>query len=1088
MSKINPWVEIYRNTSGSTIVNYDWQAGKEYLFYFSDRKGTKEMNFGHMMIMEDIPVPVSGTAGVKIASGWDCSVLAEITTSGTKRFQCVWGGTIGTGDEFYCILERDIDPSASGAWSLHPQDDTTTFEEILSTSARSGSFTQFDQDYEYLLWLWAPENSQTHFYAACSYFNLSTMYQYPRSQYWDSRMLLYWYHQDWIRFNGRSTTGTFESKNGVSTHRVRKLYRRRIETDPSKGYYNTIKTIVTHGRETSNFRRALTDKAEYIYGMVDDTGGDELVFGHMRPDATLDRVDGTSGMLVNRCGEDARLMYTQSQLRLDFNGGAGYVLHERVLSDEHDSNPIDPDPDPEPNPDPTVNCQDVCVWLGEDYVADVFVEVQFNGPPDWQIRNYAYEWHTDNPELSVINTESDGRIAVMRLVHTMGELDDRADKVYNVSVSVSDLDYALAGVASSASADITFELPCLGTDSESVFSVNDIIVDECGPGDVDTVATFRISVDAPVEGRDRTIDFAVEGITASSIAGTISTLMSDSSDKAALVVQDTGASKLVLETCFGRLWNMYAGTNGATNAYCQILANIATWTYTGDFPQKVLVIEDTSPSFPVAGTDAHSFEQTLDTAFETILTGWTYETQTVSSVSSQNQTYFEGFSLILYIATAQVTNEDQSNLMSDSNAMIGSMISAFRNGVGLMVCSDHNVYQRNANKIVAKITPALQFKGGSGVDRLGQGFTADGAILKHGSHPILDITNKAGAIASLASEAYIDNITDSEDFVIGSGTLTFTEGQEYADVPITVRCDDMLEIDETFKLVLSNPSIGTISKAEGIATITDSSLNTTQVELAVPGESTDVYVYRDISGSMGGTDITLNGVPNSRRDDLVVQILNDFSIPVDKVYSMSGGAISTLVSFINHALNLVPTTQNKVSILVITDAVDGYSSSSRVHLHYDTPDNDHPKMIAHGDVAATTTNTVPEATYIETQQGNTWSDVIPSIPAHLNDIKITAVRVLGSVEQGTANAVETETAMNLIFDTAPPQVTQASFETFDSYTTGDNTVLNDRISEAVLAIWEGYCARDRSTVVQVQSGSEEGAIALASATLGCPDD
>jgi chitinase len=64
--------------------------------------------------------------------------------------------------------------------------------------------------------------------------------------------------------------------------------------------------------------------------------------------------------------------------------------------------------------------------------------------------------------------------------------------------------------------------------------------------------------------------------------------------------------------------------------------------------------------------------------------------------------------------------------------------------------------------------------------------------------------------------------TEGSDFTGGTGTLTFASASDLAKtVPAMVRGDTSAEFDETFRLVLSNPTIGSVVSAEaGTATVT----------------------------------------------------------------------------------------------------------------------------------------------------------------------------------------------------------------------------------------------------------------------------
>src|SRR5439155_21418012 len=59
------------------------------------------------------------------------------------------------------------------------------------------------------------------------------------------------------------------------------------------------------------------------------------------------------------------------------------------------------------------------------------------------------------------------------------------------------------------------------------------------------------------------------------------------------------------------------------------------------------------------------------------------------------------------------------------------------------------------------------------------------------------------------------------DYTAKSGSLTFSPGQTFKTVPVTVRGDVVDEADEAFSLNLSNPSEPIIADGTGSATIVD---------------------------------------------------------------------------------------------------------------------------------------------------------------------------------------------------------------------------------------------------------------------------
>src|SRR5207248_746489 len=66
-----------------------------------------------------------------------------------------------------------------------------------------------------------------------------------------------------------------------------------------------------------------------------------------------------------------------------------------------------------------------------------------------------------------------------------------------------------------------------------------------------------------------------------------------------------------------------------------------------------------------------------------------------------------------------------------------------------------------------------------------------------------------------------DTAAAPRDYTAKSGLLSFSPGQTFKTVPVTVKGDVVDEVDETFAVNLSSPTGATISDATGIGTIRD---------------------------------------------------------------------------------------------------------------------------------------------------------------------------------------------------------------------------------------------------------------------------
>lgn len=853
MAIINPWVEVWARPNASSQVRsvpFDWQPNKEYMIHIVDTDREDEIGNVFIKIPADMDIqPPSSTSVTDgfMSNGLDQITRATVASNGYKKFD--FYRTKGN-PYMLKIWERDLNPDPA-VWNLHPDDNTHTFELWNTSQGRTLVLSDFAQDYEYLFVVKCDRSSTEKYYATVSFYNFASAYSFANKLH--SRMVKYCGFQgwdEWFRLSGLSTTPRTEFK-GPGGHKMYRIYRRPMVYNKNLGYYNTftqkIKYSSPQGSKVNISRAKIPFDQEYIFVTDDTRGDDELCMqGQMYLDRTLiqyaDNAGGSAGF-ATCSGRDnwAEIGGTVSSSFWWFrvNGGKALEIYHKESVQEYEEAEPDPDPPLPPPPDvedETIPCEDRCLNVGDTYEATARVEVKFNDPSDWQLRNYSYTWSAPHPNLSLTGTEENGRVGLFTLRRSVAEVDSRAMLPYNISVTVEDNDYGTVGVSDSDDAVLTFEMPCVTLGNETGFSISDVDVDECSASDTDTTATFTITSDAAIEGSDVTVDWETQGATA----------------------------------------------------------------------------------------------------------------------------------------------------------------------------------------------------------------------------------------------------TEGTDYLANSGTVTFSEGETTKTVQVTVKCDDVQEDDETFKVVISNPSRGSITKAEGIGTILDATPSVTTVELASEGEQFTIYIFRDMSGSTSNaSDVTTNGVTTSR--DVAIQtILNDYAIDPANIIGGEFASVTMFTTYVAHVLANVPTNQTKVSILYITDATDGYSSTSTFYT-YDSDPTDHP---LEGD-AVTTTISLTEVTAAE---GDSWNDTIGAVPSHITDLKITVVRISGSSTWTSTNGVAAEEGYTNIINTAPAVVSEGSFESFEEYNTGASTTLNDRIESAALNTYIAYCSGDPSNTISVQAANEQSAKDKAKPILNCPDD
>lgn len=145
-------------------------------------------------------------------------------------------------------------------------------------------------------------------------------------------------------------------------------------------------------------------------------------------------------------------------------------------------------------------------------------------------------------------------------------------------------------------------------------------------------------------------------------------------------------------------------------------------------------------------------------------------------------------------------------------ASIANITQFVKEGGGLMLITDHDVFQGSVNPLAKNFN--AEFYGS--VDR--SQVSVDAMIAKHGDHPVWDGLD-GKAIPAGASEGGIRVNVVKGDFKPTAGTVTFAPGETSKTVCVDITGDDDIEPDETVKLVLSNPKGGELGTATGTGTI-----------------------------------------------------------------------------------------------------------------------------------------------------------------------------------------------------------------------------------------------------------------------------
>jgi hypothetical protein len=156
--------------------------------------------------------------------------------------------------------------------------------------------------------------------------------------------------------------------------------------------------------------------------------------------------------------------------------------------------------------------------------------------------------------------------------------------------------------------------------------------------------------------------------------------------------------------------------------------------------------------------------------------------------------------------------------------------------------------------------------------------------------------------------------TAGGDYQANSGTLTFAPGETSKTVTVLVNGDRVVEYNESFLVVLTNPTNAFVADAKGVGTITDDE----------PRASIDYGPVYVTEGNTGTTNAVFT-----------IRLSNAYDQPVDVGYSTSNGSATAGSDYeaVNGTVTFAPgETVKTISVPVTGDRVAEYDESFYVNL------------------------------------------------------------------------------------------------------------------------------------------------------------
>ncbi len=194
-----------------------------------------------------------------------------------------------------------------------------------------------------------------------------------------------------------------------------------------------------------------------------------------------------------------------------------------------------------------------------------------------------------------------------------------------------------------------------------------------------------------------------------------------------------------------------------------------------------------------------------------------------------------------------------------------------------------------------------------------------------------------------------------QDYDTQTGTLIFAPNQTQATISVSVKDDDLSEVDETFKLTLSNPVNATLAQSTAVATISDTLVASTNTVLPALVENLLLSGNGTINGTGNDNNNLLTGnsganrlnggvgsdilVGNEGADRFIFRFgessiaahdqIKDFAIGVDKIDLLTrGGASFSRPPRLTRASDSMVSTLLDLVTEVFTDA-DGATAGNQ---------------------------------------------------------------------------------------------------------------------------------------------------------------